>query len=140
MRLPRDLSRNPLFQVNFRVRTASESTLSLPGIGIHHTDLDLGTSKFDMAIELCADKDRVSGFVEYNTALFETASIERISAEFVSLIAELAADPATPIAELKSFRSAAQFAARNRSAAPVRTFAGTRRQVDLAGLEGDRKP
>jgi hypothetical protein len=102
--LQRDLSRNPLFQVNFRVRTAAGEELALPGLAVRHLDVDIGTSKFDLALELCASPHGMNGYFEYNTALFKTATVERICSEFVSLAAAVLAQPETPIADLPEFQ------------------------------------
>src|SRR5262245_28129656 len=66
LRPPRDPSRNPLFQVNFRVREASLPTLQIAGVRCAPPQItDSGNSKFDLALELTAAPDSFGGFIEY---------------------------------------------------------------------------
>lgn len=100
LRPPRDLSRMPLFQVNFRVQGASTPPLKLAGAKVTPLDLlDTATSKFDLALELPAT-DGVSGYWEYSTDLFEEATIASFSAELTELLAALVAAPDAPFASL----------------------------------------
>ena len=63
LRPPRDPSRNPVFQVNFRVQSAPPASLSLPGVEIAPFDLDIGFSRFDLALDLQLLDDRFTGYL-----------------------------------------------------------------------------
>ncbi len=103
LKLPRDPSRNPLFQVNFRLRTVSGEELSMPGLSVEHRDVEIGTAKFDLALELSASANGVNGYFEYNQALFLPATIEKLCVRYLELLTDLAGSPDVPLTKLKSF-------------------------------------
>ena len=131
LRLPRDPSRNPLFQVNFRVRSTAGPQLTLPGIASRPVEVDAGSSKFDLALDVCTHPQAGRSFFEYNTALFDVATVERICAEFILLANELTASRETPITELESFVRIRESLARSTSRS-VPKISRMRRPVELA--------
>src|SRR4029078_6550108 len=53
LRRPRDLSRNALFQVNFRLQAGTRTVLELPGLDVQPVNLiDTNSAKFDLALQL----------------------------------------------------------------------------------------
>ena len=63
-------------------------------------DVTTGTSKFDLSLKL---DDRPSGLIgrfEYNTDLFDAATIDRLVGQFGTLLAGIAAGPAQSVATL----------------------------------------
>lgn len=98
----RDLSRHPLFQVDFVYQ--SEATisdgLSLPGLAISQVTTDQQTAKFDLEFSLSEIKGSLEGGVEYTTDLFDRAAIERLIGYFKVLLAAIVADPSARIGDL----------------------------------------
>ncbi|HEX3527644.1 MAG TPA: amino acid adenylation domain-containing protein, partial [Thermoanaerobaculia bacterium] len=99
----RDLGRNPLIQVmvgyqNFPRAEAEVRglTLSLPDEG----KVAGGTAKFDLSLFLTEDGDRLQGALEYNSEIFEAATIRRLLRSFESLLAAAIAPTETPVAFL----------------------------------------
>jgi non-ribosomal peptide synthetase component F len=102
VRPPRDLSRNPLFQVNFRMLKAPPQPLQLSRVETTTPIwVENGTAKFDAALELNATQG-VSGFWEYNTDLFEEKSIARLARDFEQLLRELIAEPEVPLQQINA--------------------------------------
>jgi len=97
----RDPSRMALVQVNFRVQSAATPKMELPGLSIEprFEFIDTGTSKFDLALELAADASGDS-FFEYNTDLFQPATITGIVGQFEQVLAELLRKPDVPLASV----------------------------------------
>jgi hypothetical protein len=96
----RDLSRNPLFQVNFRVAFAAAPELRLPAITSRPMPLiDTATSKFDLALEI-AGADATTGYWEYSTDLFEEITIARMADDFRLVLAGVLARPETPLPDV----------------------------------------
>jgi amino acid adenylation domain-containing protein len=89
----RDPSRNPLFQVNFRVRIGSPPVLDLAPARTHSVPVDLGLARFDLALELHLLDDRLTAEFNYNTALFRPETIEGLAADFEALLREGLTDP-----------------------------------------------
>jgi hypothetical protein len=67
--------------------------LELPGTTTELIDVDLGFSRFDLALELQLRPDGIGGYFEYNLALFKASSIERLAADFERLLTDVLADP-----------------------------------------------
>lgn len=104
VRPPRDLSRNALFQVNFRLQNATPAKLELPGLHTESLDLvDNNTAKFDLALEL-PSSPLSRGYFEYNTDLFERGTIARMADDFHSLLAALIAAPDTKLTDIDVVR------------------------------------
>lgn len=100
LRPARDPSRNPIFQVNFRVQSAPAASLSLPGVTITPFELDIGFARFDVALELQMQADRLSAYFEYNSALFDTVTVTRLAHRFRILLADALAQPDLPVSRL----------------------------------------
>jgi hypothetical protein len=71
IRPPRNAAFNPLFQVNFRAQAVPAETLSLDGLDVTPMEVDLGFSRFDLALELQMHDGGIGGYLEYNSALFD---------------------------------------------------------------------
>jgi alpha-ketoglutarate-dependent taurine dioxygenase len=99
----RDSSRMALVQVNFRVNSTPAPCLDLPGLMIvpKFEFIDTGTSKFDLALELAPDREGDS-FIEYNTDLFEAATIANIVGEFHHVLTDLLRQPDVPLEPLEA--------------------------------------
>jgi len=82
----RDLGRSPLFQTVFIVQPAEAEALELPGLRIAPRDLDTGTAKFELTLQLAEGAAGVAGWIEYNTDLFDAATVERMAAELEILL------------------------------------------------------
>ncbi|HEY0859109.1 MAG TPA: amino acid adenylation domain-containing protein, partial [Albitalea sp.] len=97
---PRSTAHAPLFQVVFNWQSASDAGLVLPGLeaqvlGAAHT-----TAQFDLSLNLIEADGRVTGALEYATALFDRSTMERHLAGFQVLLAAMAADERQPVDRL----------------------------------------
>jgi non-ribosomal peptide synthetase component F len=95
VRPQRDPGVNPLFQVNFRVRIGPAPALELERTTTTQVPVDLGLARFDLALELHLLDDRLQAEFNWNTALFEKATIARLAADFERLLRQALADPST---------------------------------------------
>ena len=74
----RSLSHSPLFQVVFAwVSAPLGAGISLPGLELDAAVTGASRAKFDLSLTLQEAGDRIAGGVEYATALFEAATVER---------------------------------------------------------------
>lgn len=100
VRPPRESSRGPLFQVNFRAPKEPYPTLQLQGITAGRAVyVDNGTSKFDLAFEVESSEGKACYF-EYAIDLFEQSTIEQMALDFQALLRGLIAQPDTPLKDL----------------------------------------
>jgi amino acid adenylation domain-containing protein len=106
----RSPAHSPLFQVmfalqNMRGNRADSSlppdTLVLPGLDVSVVIPALpGTSKFDLAFGAGEHPQGLHVSIEYNTDLFDRATIERMSAHLGTLLEGIVSDPDQRISEL----------------------------------------
>jgi amino acid adenylation domain-containing protein len=96
----RDPSRSPLFQVVLVLQNADDSMLSLPGIIVEQKTQNTGTAKFDLLMELEEKPEGLAGSLEYNTDLFDDATIERMIGHFRTLLEGIVANPDQQVSEL----------------------------------------
>ncbi|HHH40712.1 MAG TPA: non-ribosomal peptide synthetase, partial [Chloroflexi bacterium] len=96
----RDLSRSPLFQVMFVLQNAPTATLELPGLTMRLLETDSGTAKFDLTLFVEETEEELRGSLEYNTDLFDGATIGRMLGHYRTLLEAIVADPDRPIAHL----------------------------------------
>ena len=114
----RSLSHNPLFQVLFTLQTAHD----LPVEESEPADGDeVRTAKFDLSF-FVIDSDRgLRGSFEYNTDLWDAATMERLSGNLLTLLEGIADDADRPVRLLPLLTPAERrrIDAVNATAAPV---------------------
>ena len=96
----RDLSHSPLFQVMFVLQSQAEIELRLPGVEVTPIELDNGTAKFDLTLFLAEKPEGLKGLIEYDTDLFDAATIERMIGHLHALLEGIVADPDQQIGKL----------------------------------------
>ncbi|NLG49703.1 MAG: amino acid adenylation domain-containing protein, partial [Chloroflexi bacterium] len=89
----RDMSHSPLFQAMLVVENASNRAIRMPGLTLEALEADPGTAKFDITLTVAQEPDGLRGAWEYNTDLFEAATVERMARQFGQLLAGLVAAP-----------------------------------------------
>jgi amino acid adenylation domain-containing protein len=100
LKVERDLSRNPLFQVMFSIHNVPWSSFSLPGLDVSTFDIDQKTAQFDLTLSVGEMKGRIYCNLEYNTDLFEPETIMRMLGHMRMLLTAAAADPDARISRL----------------------------------------
>ncbi|MBD1879528.1 non-ribosomal peptide synthetase [Coleofasciculus sp. FACHB-T130] len=89
----RDRSYTPLFQVMFALHTAPKTALQLPGLSLSLLEVETGTAKFDLTLEITDTEEGLTGSLEYNTDLFDEATITRMLGHFQTLLEGIVANP-----------------------------------------------
>jgi amino acid adenylation domain-containing protein len=79
----RDLTRNPLFQVLFAVQDQRGRGAGTPAAG---APVATGGAKFALTMTLVADSERLAGSLEYNADLFDAATAQRMTADYLTLL------------------------------------------------------
>lgn len=93
LNLERDMSRSPLFQVMFSMQNVPIQSSQLPGITMTSIPVNSETAKFDLSLIMVDDAGQLSGVFEYNTAIFEMVTIERLAVHYMTLLAGILANP-----------------------------------------------
>jgi len=102
VRPPRDLSRNPIFQVMFALQNLKLPPM--PEIGLNVAPMDDSpappSANFDLTLELFDRDGRFEGGLGYSTDLFDAETIDRMVGEFQTLVAAAVAEPDRKISDL----------------------------------------
>ncbi|MBW3570023.1 MAG: amino acid adenylation domain-containing protein, partial [Gemmatimonadetes bacterium] len=88
----RSLGHSPLVQAIFTFNEASGFRGSLPGLEVAELDVDLSTTKFDLALALAADGGGLRGTLAYGTDLFDRGTIQRMIVHLSRVLEQVAAD------------------------------------------------
>ena len=95
----RSLDTHPLFQVMFVFQNIPKQVFKIPGLTIEEIPFDAGIAKFDLSAELWDDGQLHCQF-EYNTDIFEMATIRRMLGHFEHLLTAAVESPETPVDSL----------------------------------------
>ncbi len=94
----RSVAHSPLFQVMFAWQNAYRGTLELDGLEVTTAGwAPRVTAKFDMTLNLQEADGGIFGGVEYATALFERATVERHIQYFRTVLEGMVADETQPV-------------------------------------------
>lgn len=64
-------------------------------------DLPAGSSKFDMVLSMTEEPERCTGFVEYNTDLFDANTIVRFVRHYENVLRQMSAGPDQTIEDFR---------------------------------------
>ena len=95
----RDLSYTPLFQVMFAMQNAPQLT-EIPGLTLSEFKVDPQIAQFDLSVSIeNADNNLIATF-EYNTDLFDDATITRMGSHYQNLLAGIVINPQARLSDL----------------------------------------
>ncbi|MCB9531324.1 MAG: amino acid adenylation domain-containing protein [Myxococcales bacterium] len=95
----RDPSRGPLYQVMFALFPSSRHA-SLPGLECEPVDVDAGGAPVDLTLYMSDGETSLRGIFEYDTALFDEATVAGFGRAFAALLRGIVADPRAPVTSL----------------------------------------
>jgi amino acid adenylation domain-containing protein len=89
----RSVGHSPLFTVMLVLQNAPPARLALPGLTLERLEEGARTAKFDLTLDLAERPGGwLTGSLEHNTDLFDTATAARLARHFATLATGLAAD------------------------------------------------
>jgi non-ribosomal peptide synthetase component F len=88
----RDASRMPLFQVKFVLQNAKIYDLDLPGLELEPIAIETSSGKYDLLLTF-EDTPSLAGALEFNTDLFDAATVKRRIEQYLTLLQEVVASP-----------------------------------------------
>ncbi|HYL99150.1 MAG TPA: amino acid adenylation domain-containing protein, partial [Blastocatellia bacterium] len=98
---PTDLSRHPVFQIAFiYLDFPEEIGVETIRVTSESLEVDNGSSRVDMTLALTERPVRLESQIEYNTDLFEGATIRRLLNHWRNMVAALVDDPDLPISDV----------------------------------------
>ncbi|HEX3131505.1 MAG TPA: non-ribosomal peptide synthase/polyketide synthase, partial [Thermoanaerobaculia bacterium] len=96
----RDLSRTPVFQVHLVLQNVPMSALDLPGLTLAPQEVDLATTKFDLALSATETGQGLVATWAYSTDLFDATRIARQRGHFAALLEGVLTDPDRALLDL----------------------------------------
>ncbi|MGD2085001.1 MAG: amino acid adenylation domain-containing protein [Candidatus Aminicenantes bacterium] len=96
--VPRDASRNPLFDVMFILQNMETTELEIPGLKLKPYEYEQNTSKFDLTITAAETGKKLSFTLEYCTKLFKEETTLRFITYFKKIIFSIQEEPDMKIA------------------------------------------
>jgi amino acid adenylation domain-containing protein len=96
----RNLGQNPLFQVLFSFQNMPRQAFELAGLKVKFLDHGEATAKFDLSVFLSETTEGVRGRIEYNTDLFDEATVRRMSEHYAALLESGVKAPEAPLSFL----------------------------------------
>ncbi|MEU5017771.1 non-ribosomal peptide synthase/polyketide synthase [Streptomyces angustmyceticus] len=96
----RDTSRTPLFQVMVALHNLGGEAPHLPGLDVETVQPPGRHAAFDLGFDFVERDGGLTGYVEYNTDLFDADTVERATARLRLLLEAVADDPARTVGDL----------------------------------------
>jgi len=96
----RNTSYTPLFQALLVLQNAPVGTLELPGLSMEPLESRSIAAKFDLTLQCIESAGCLECFFEYNTDLFEAATVRRMAGHFSQLLDAIADNAQTQVAQL----------------------------------------
>ena len=96
----RSASYSPLIQVMFALQDELSDNLHLPGLMTSPFPLDTGTAKFDLTFTIVKSGSNFDCCAEYNSDLFEAATVRRMLGHYENLLEAVAASPEQLLSDL----------------------------------------
>jgi amino acid adenylation domain-containing protein len=100
LRLRPDPSRNPLFQTMFLFQELAAGAVETPGLHWRWEGIDNRTAKFDLSAYVEKSEEGLFVAFEYNTDLFEKATVQRLMQHYRVLLESMVANPDQSIERL----------------------------------------
>ncbi|MGD2093369.1 MAG: amino acid adenylation domain-containing protein, partial [Candidatus Aminicenantes bacterium] len=98
---PRDPSRNPIFDVLLVVQNFEPSKREMKASAFTPYLLENKTSKFDFTLFVNEIEDEIFFDIEYCTALFKEATIQRMAVHFLNVLRQMVSEPGIKIGEME---------------------------------------
>ncbi|RAJ26890.1 non-ribosomal peptide synthase protein (TIGR01720 family)/amino acid adenylation domain-containing protein [Pedobacter cryoconitis] len=99
--IPRDTSRNPLFDTLFTYQNYKETELQLPGLSLQVSDTAHQAIQFDLVLSAAEKEGKIICRFEYASELFKRDTIQRFAGYFNEIIYAITANSAIKIGDIE---------------------------------------
>ena len=100
LKVDRDMSRTPLFQVMLILQNAPTGGQQPAGLSMEAIDIHMGTSTFDLTFSIAETVGGLDVSIEYNSDIFNESTIDRLLNHYRQLLESVVADPNLRINEI----------------------------------------
>ncbi|WP_291567208.1 non-ribosomal peptide synthetase [Clostridium sp. UBA2485] len=98
--IPKDLSRNPLFDVMFVLQNTLNSEIKIDGARISPFRFGSKVSKFDLQLEAFEDNDVIRFVMNFATKLFKEETVKRMMGHLENILERVTQDPRIKLGEV----------------------------------------
>jgi amino acid adenylation domain-containing protein len=98
----RSLQYTPLFQVNLTLQNTPDASVKLPGLTVRPVEMKVVTAQLDVIFNLAEVDGGLVGSLEYNTDLFDAATMHQMLRDFRAILSAAADNPKAELSELKA--------------------------------------
>ena len=102
LKVERNLSYNPLFQVWFVIDDEEFSELVLPDLTWKMKDVNYNSVRHDLSLRLSENAGMMNGYFEYKTSLFNQDTIVSMQEDFKLVLTSLVNEPAQQLTDIKA--------------------------------------
>ena len=96
----RNLSYTPVFQVMFVLQNTPMPVFELPALTLAPLQIDNGSAKFDLTLEITETREKLFASLEFDTDLFELPTIKRMARHFEALLEAIVVNPQQRLSDL----------------------------------------
>ena len=97
----RSTAYTPVVQVMFNLHNEPGGTAGLQGVNVTPFAIDRGTAKFDLSVAIVESASGLQVGFEYNTDLFERATVQLLQQHFFDVLSAVASSPQLNVAALQ---------------------------------------
>ena len=108
LQLERNLSYSPLFETLFVLQNSPKAASELPKLNITGLEPENVTAKFDLSLEMIETEEGLAAGFEYNTDLFDAATIERMAGHFETILEGIVTNPQQKVDQVPILTTAEQ--------------------------------
>jgi len=99
--IPRDSSRNPLFDVMFVLQSAGTADMKFDGLEMAPYRMENSTSQFDLTLEAEENGQEVEFTLEYSKKLFLPQTINRMIGHFLNILGQITDNPVQRLSDIE---------------------------------------
>ena len=96
---PRERNRTPFFQVKFVLQSAPRPNLEMDNLRLTELELDTGTTKFDLLINVLQQETELRMLWEYSSEIFRESTVQRIADCYLMLLESIVLNPELELGE-----------------------------------------
>ncbi|VBB05120.1 phosphopantetheine attachment site [Lucifera butyrica] len=104
--IPRNLSRNPLFDAMFALQNTEQAELAIGGLHFSRYEFDSKIAKFDLTLEATERNNRLEFSLEYDAKLFKPATAGRLKEHYVNILTGILVRPDSKLADIELLTAA----------------------------------
>ncbi|KPV55997.1 fusaricidin synthetase, partial [Paenibacillus sp. A3] len=101
LNIPRDMSRNPLFDTLFVLQNTEQKEQRIAGLQLVPYPQEHTVSKFDLTLHASEEGETIGCGFEYATSLYKRETVERMAEHLIRLIDGIVADPQTTLSAIQ---------------------------------------